>query len=115
MAQQAQAAMDRKDLEVVADRGYFKGEEILACQNAGITPFVPKPLTSGSKAEGRFSKQDFVYSAEDDTYRCPARERLTSRFVSVENGMTLHAYLTPACPKCPMKSNCTTGTERRVK
>jgi len=57
MAQQAQTAMGRKDLEVVADRGYFKGEEILACQNAGMTPFVPKPLTSGSKAEGRFDKQ----------------------------------------------------------
>jgi len=115
MAQQAQTAMDRKDIEVVADRGYFKGEEILACQKAGITPFVPKPLTSGSIAEGRFSKQDFVYSADDNTYRCPAGERLISRFVSVENGMTLHAYLTPACPKCPLKSKCTTGSERRVK
>src|SRR6202162_5909211 len=72
MAQQAQTAMGRKDLEVVADRGYFKGEEILACQSAGMTPFVPKPLTSSSNAEGRFGKQDFVYLAEDVTYRCPA-------------------------------------------
>ena len=61
-----------KTLTVIADRGYFKGEEILACDHAGMTPFVPKPLTSGSKAEGRFGKQDFVYVAEDDTYRCPA-------------------------------------------
>jgi transposase len=115
MAQQAQAAMDRKDLEVVADRGYFKGKEILACQNAGVTPFVPKPLTSGSKAEERFGKQDFEYSVDDNTYRCPAGERLTSRFVSVEDGMTLHVYWTSACPQCPMKSKCTTGKERRVK
>jgi transposase len=61
MAQQAQTAMGRKDLEAIADKGYFKGEEILACESVGITPFVPKPLTSGSKAEGRFGKQDFVY------------------------------------------------------
>ena len=115
MAQQAQTAMGRKDLEVVADRGYFKGEEILACQNAGMTPFVPKPLTSGSKAEGRFGKQDFVYIAENNTYRCPAGERLTWRFASVEHGMTLHSYWTSACQKCPLKAKCTTGKERRIK
>ena len=106
MAQQAQTAMGRKDLEIVADRGYFKGEEILACQSAGMTPFVPKPLTSSSKAEGRFGKQDFVYLAGEDTYRCPAGERLTSRYASVEDGMTLHVYWTSACPNCPLKAKC---------
>ena len=115
MAQQAQTAMGRKDLEIVADRGYFKGEEILACQSAGMTPFVPKPLTSSSKAEGRFGKQDFVYLAGEDTYRCPAGERLTSRYASVEDGMTLHVYWTSACPNCPLKAKCTTGKERRIK
>ena len=115
MAQQAQTATGRKDLEIVADRGYFKGEEILACQSAGMTPLVPKPLTSSSKAEGRFGKQDFVYLAGDDTYRCPAGERLTSRYASVEDGMTLHVYWTSACPNCPLKAKCTTGKERRIK
>jgi transposase len=115
MAQQAQTAMGRKDLEVVADRGYFKGEEILACQSAGMTPFVPKPLTSGSKAKGRFGKQDFLYMAEDNTYRCPAGERLTWRFASVEDGMTLHSYWTSACKDCSLKAKCTTGKERRIK
>jgi hypothetical protein len=115
MAQRAQTAIGRQDLEVVADRGYFKGEQILACQNAGMTPFVPKPLTSGSKAEGRFGKQDFVYVAEDNTYRCPAGERLTSRFASVEDGMTLHVYWTTSCPDCPLQAKCTTSTLRRIK
>jgi transposase len=115
MAQQAQTATGCQDLEVVADRGYFKGEEILACQDAGMTPFVPKPLTSGSKAEGRFGKQDFVYVAEDNEYRCPAGKRLSRRFASVEEGMTLHVYLTSACQECPLKAKCTTGKERRVK
>ena len=115
MAQQAQTATGRKDLEIVADRGYFKGEEILACQSAGMTPLVPKPLTSSSKAEGRFGKQDFVYLAGDDTYRCPAGERLTSRYASVEDGMTLHVFWTSACPNCPLKAKCTTGKERRIK
>ncbi len=57
MAKQAQTAMGRDDLEVLADRGYYKGEEILACQTAGVTPVVPKPLTWGSAAEGRFGKR----------------------------------------------------------
>ena len=80
-----------------------------------MTPFVPKPLTSGSKAEGRFGKQDFVYLANNDTYRCPTGELLTSRFASVENGMTLYVYWTTACQDCPIKAKCTTGKERRIK
>ena len=115
MAKQAQAAMGRQELEVVADRGYYKGEEILACHTAGIMPFVPKPLTSRSKSEGRFGKQDFVYVADDDTWRCPAGERLTSRYISVEHGMNLYVYWTTACSGCPIKAKCTTGKERRIK
>ena len=61
-----------EDLNVLADRGYFSGEQILACEQARITAYVPKPLTSGSKAEGRFGKQDFVYDPQKNEYRCPA-------------------------------------------
>ena len=115
MASQAKAAMGVETLDVLADRGYFKGEEILACEPLGITPYVPKPLTSGSKAKGRFGKQDFVYIAQGDAYRCPAGERLTRRFSSVEDGMTLHIYWTTKCGDCALKAQCTTGKERRVK
>jgi len=115
MAQQARRAMGSTELTAVADRGYFKGEEILACQEAGITVIVPKPLTSGSKAKGRFGKQDFIYVADDDEYRCPAGQRLIRRFTSVEHGMTLHSYWSSACPGCPLKAQCTTGQERRIK
>ena len=75
MAGQAKTAMGVAVLDVLADRGYFKGEEGLACEPLGVTPYVPKPLTSGSKAKGRFGKQDFIYIAEDDAYRCPRSER----------------------------------------
>ncbi len=80
MAQRSREATGIEALTVVADRGYFDGEEIRACEEDGITTFVPKPLTSGSKAEGRFGKQDFVYIAQDDEYRCPAGQRLIKRF-----------------------------------
>jgi len=115
MAKQASDATGIKELTVVADRGYFKGEEILACEEAGITAIIPKPLTSGSKAEGRFGKQDFIYLAQDDEYRCPAEQRLIRHSTSVEDGMTLHGYWTTACHGCAIKAQCTTGKERRIK
>jgi transposase len=115
MGAEARAAMGVERLDVLADRGYFSGEEVLACEALGVTPYVPRPLTSGAKADGRFGKQDFVYLAEDDAWRCPAGEKLTRRFASVEKGMTLHTYWTTTCPECPLKSQCTTSKLRRVK
>jgi transposase len=115
MAEQARAATGITELTVVADRGYFSGDEILACDQAGITPFVPKPLNSNSKAEGRFGKPDFIYIASDDEYRCPAGQRLIKRFTTVEAGMMLDIYWSSACPRCPIKAQCTTGSERRVR
>ncbi len=92
MAKQTKAALETEALDVVTDRGYFKGEEILACDEAGITVTLPKPLTSGSKAKGRFGKQDFVYLAEDDVYRCPAGERVLYRYTNQERGLSLRRY-----------------------
>jgi transposase len=116
MAAEAKAAMGAPALDVLADRGYFKGQEVLACEALGVTPYVPKPLTSGAKAKGRFGKQDFVYVAEDDTYRCPAGETLTKRFTSLEDGMNLDVYWTTKCADCPLKSRCTSSQQpRRIK
>jgi hypothetical protein len=106
--------MGRDDLSVLADRGYFSGEEILACEQAGITVTLPRPLTSGAKADGRFGKQDFIYEPEADAYRCPAGERLPYRFTNVEGGLTLRRYWTTACGGCAMKARCTPAKERRV-
>lgn len=115
MASQAQQGIGAESLTVVADRGYYKGLEILACEQAGITTFVPKPLTSGSKAEGRFGKQDFIYLTATDEYRCPAGQLLTRRHSSIEDGMLLHCYYFSGCQSCSMQKQRTTGKERRVK
>src|SRR5690349_11204016 len=108
------AALQTDTLEAVADRGYFNGEEILACDQAGITVTLPKPMTSGAKSEGRFGKQDFVYLAEEDVYRCPAGERLKYYYTNVENGLNLRRYWTNACRTCALKSRCTTAVQRRI-
>ena len=115
VAAQAREAMGVEDLTVVADRGYYKGEQILQCEQAGITPIVPKTLTSNSLADGRFDKQDFIYIAADDEYRCPAGQRAIRRFTTVEAGMTLDVYWTSACPRCPIKAQCTTSPYRRIR
>jgi hypothetical protein len=114
MAEQARQAIGTEELTVVADRGYFKSEQILECTQSGITPIVPKSLTSNNRAEGRFDKQDFIYVAEDDEYRCPAGERAIRRFTTLEAGLTMHKYWTSACPRCPIKAQCTTGDYRRI-
>ena len=114
MAKKARDAVGTEELTILADRGYFKGEEILECDQAGITALVPKPQTSNNKAQGLFDKRDFRYIAADDEYQCPAGQRAIWRFTTVENGMTLHKYWTSACPKCPIKAQCTTSPYRRI-
>jgi hypothetical protein len=114
VAKDAKAPLGAKNLDVVADRGYFSSEQILACEKAGITVTLPKPMTSRSKAEGRFGKQDFRYLVEEDVYVCPAGERLTYSFTTKENGLVLYRYLTNACQSCAIKHSCTTAKERRI-
>jgi transposase len=114
VAKEAKTTLGVGSLDVVADRGYFNSEEILACEEAGITVTLPKPMTSNAKMEGRFGKQDFRYVAEEDTYRCPAGERLVYHYTNEENGLALRRYWTNACQSCAIKHRCTTGKERRI-
>jgi transposase len=114
MAEKARAELGSATLEVVADRGYYEGGEIKACEDAGISVMLPKPQTSGAKAEGRFGKQDFVYKPEEDAYRCPAGETLPYRFTNVQDGKTVHRYWTHSCKDCRLKPLCTPSKERRV-
>jgi transposase len=114
MAKQARTAMGIHDLTAIADRGYFKSEEILACHETGITVLVPKCKTSGAKAAGRFDKEDFIYDAENNQYRCPAGQTLSWRSSRIEHGLNLHRYWSSCCQQCDLKAQCTPGTERRV-
>ena len=114
VAAQAKAVLGVDKLEAVADRGYFSGEEILACHNADIAVTLPKPMTSGIEARGRFGKQDFVYLSDEDVYRCPAGEKLKYYYTNEEKGQKLRRYWTNACRHCALKHRCTTGPQRRI-
>ena len=115
MAKLARQAIGTEKLSVVADRGYFKSEEILACHQSDITVHVPKPMTSGAKADGRYNKTDFIYDTETDEYKCPAGQRLIWRYASVEKGLKLHTYWSSHCQSCELKAQCTPSTQRRVR
>lgn len=110
----ARDATQVHDLTVLADRGYFKAEEILACDNAGITAIVPKTTRSGAKADGRFDRADFIYDAQKNEYRCPAGQHLIWRYSTVERGLKLHRYWCSNCQQCSIKKQCTPSVQRRI-
>lgn len=115
MARQAKAVLEADTLDVVADRGYFKGEEIPAYEQSGITVTLPKPMTtSGAKASERFGKRDFAYLRDEDVYRCPAGEKLKYYYTNQEDGQKLRNYWTNACKTCLLKPKCTPSPQRRI-
>jgi transposase len=115
MAKSAREALGVDELAVVADRGYFSSEQILACESAGVAVTLPKPVTSGLNAQGQFGKHDFCYQADDDAYICPAGRTLS--FVAHKrqtDGLNLRRYATKGCQDCALKARCTTGKVRVV-
>ena len=114
MAEAAREALGTEKLTAIADRGYYNGEQIKACEDAGIVPLIPKSFTSTSRADGRFDKSDFVYVRRRDAYRCPAGEYAIRRFTSIERGMAIYKYWSSACPRCALRAKCTTSEYRRI-
>lgn len=115
MALASREAMGVTELQALADRGYYNGVELKACEDDGIAAYEPKPMTSNAKAEGRFDKTDFIYIPLDDEYQCPAGQRAIHRFTTDERGLQIHVYWPSACPRCPMKERCTTSQFRRIR
>lgn len=116
MAMKARQSMGSEKLEVVADRGYFKSDEIKACDDAGIITYLPEAITSSGRKAGKFTKQDFRYLPETDEYLCPSGERLYWHFTTKESGRFLRSYWNrAACRSCAIKEQCSPSPERRVR
>lgn len=115
MGKQAKEILEVPTVTAIADRGYFSGEEIVACDEAGITAYVPKPQTSSAKANGRFNNDEFIYDPAIDEYRCPAGSQLIWRFTTVEREQRIHRYWSSDCPRCPIKEKCTPSDYRRIR
>lgn len=113
MAAAAQDILPDATPVVVADQGYYHGAEIKTCLDAGITPLVPRPLTSANEARGLFTKDDFVYDRAADAYRCPAGQMLTYRTTTLELERRIKNYRTPACGRCALRPRCTRNRDGR--
>ena len=107
MAHKTRQMLGQNELQVVADMGYDNHQELKKCEEAGITTYVSKPLVSKNTARGLFGKEKFVYEADTDCYRCPAKERLDFRFETEQRDQRFRYYWTTACPGCALKSQCT--------
>ena len=109
MAKKAKQDLGVETLEAVADTGYFNGQQIKACIEAGITPYVPEPdkKTSGRK-QGRFCREVFHYDDELEGYVCPAGKLLKRTGKINKNGKHLLRYASKAsvCAQCPQKDVC---------
>lgn len=115
MAVAARDAMATDRIEAIADKGYYKSEEILACEQAGIAVVVPKPQTSNAGARGQFDKADFAYDADADAYICPAGQELIYRFTGQQDGKAIRTYWSSHCEGCVIKDKCTNSKERRIR
>jgi transposase len=113
MAAKAREALGFETIEAIADAGYYRGADLITCKDIGITALAPRTDTSTAKAEG--SKEAFAYLPDEDAYRCPAGERLAYRYDAKEGDLTTRVYWCPTYQACPMKDQCTTGKERRVR
>ena len=115
MAVAARDAMGTDRIDAIADKGYYKSEEILACEEAGISVVVPKPQTSNAGARGKFDKADFAYDAEADAYICPAGQELVYRFTGQQDGKAIRTHWSSKCDGCVLKDKCTNSKERRIR
>jgi transposase len=112
-AEPARVILDVENIDVVADRGYFKIEDIEACEKAGLTPHVPKPQRGSSVRKGFFRKDEFRYDPDQDVYICPAGETLSPNHEGKSRELKKIDYSNPAaCPACPLRSRCTTDRRR---
>jgi transposase len=112
-AEPARAILDVETIDIVADRGYFKAEDIEACEKAGVVPHVPKPQRGSSVRRGLFRKDEFCYDADRDMYICPAGETLSPNHEGKLRDLKKIDYSNPAaCPTCPLRPRCTTNLRR---
>lgn len=102
-------------IAVVADRGYFKIEDIEACEKAGVEAYVPRPQRGSSVRAGLYRKDEFRYDASSDSFHCPAGQQLHAYSSSRLRDLNKINYVNkPACAECALRPRCTQGGFRTV-
>jgi transposase len=110
VAAQVQKTLGKKNITIIADKGYFSRNDIKATQDLGMTVKVPQIDTSGSAKKGIFNKSLFKYDKNKDIYICPAGEELPHRRNVTEDGLEQKVYVNHiACRDCTVRAKCTTS------
>jgi hypothetical protein len=116
LSESAMEALDTDAVTVLADKGYYDGEDIVACEENGVMCLVAKPLAGGTEHSDGFARGDFHYNRENDCYTCPCQNRL--RFMRTQNnsdGKEYRVYTNyPACVQCLRRSECTHSKYRKI-
>lgn len=118
IGQKARDASGHASITVLADRGYYSGDQIVACDGTGVEPIVPKTETSGAALRGRFTIQDFIYDPEHDRYTCPAGQFLTQAKKRSTRGPDpdfVRYRNLEACGVCPLKPRCTAERFQQIR
>jgi len=116
MGRKAREASECEEVTVLADRGYYNGDEVLACEGIGILAVIPKTQTSGNPKRGLFTVADFIYDAENDRYTCPAGEHLIKGKMRSDRRDNIDHYRNlTACLTCALKPRCTPDKVKRLK
>ena len=98
MAKQAKTVLDHDTLDVVADRGYYNGDEIRACEQAGIDAYLPKPKTSANKAKGLFDRAQARLDKKPDAMRT-RRATVEHPFGTIKSWMGATHFQTKTLPR----------------
>jgi len=109
MALQAKEALQVAELTVLADGGYYEGNALKECEEAGVITYVPQPESREAQRRGIFERKQFRYDQERDLYVCPQGEELRLRSMKKERGKQFKVYKTKACAACPLRAQCTTS------
>jgi transposase len=114
MAKRAKEVLGVERLTNLADKGYYDGADILACEQSGIECLVAKPK-SGPKKSDEFRRDRFIYDREQDCYVCPAQNRLVFRRIDKSKGKVYRAYENyAACRRCLRRVECTKNSWRKI-
>jgi transposase len=113
IAIRAKQALGIEQMKVVADMGYYHGDEIKTCEEEGIEPYVSKPFTSANRKLGLYGKEKFTYDSGKDCYKCPGGQELRYRFETTELGRRIRYYATSRCRSCEKKPQCTRNKRGR--
>ena len=114
MAKNAKELLDIKECTVIADTGYYNATEIKKCIDDGMTVYIKKSKANNSTKDNEFRKEKFAYNSEDDTYICPAGERLVFFENTSKNGMRYRKYKCTSCSLCKYQKSCTSSENGRT-